>query len=314
MGPRKFELVRSTIGAVPDGQVLLRYRACGICQGTELHGPWLGEPGGQRRYPANLGHQGAGEVAAKGAGVENFQVGEGVVYLRGGSYRRYHVVPPDQLLRIPEGVSYEAATQAKEVAGMIYHVEAADVAAGDRVAIIGSGPMGILLLQVVRLRAPELIVATDLYDERLEYAGMFGADHVVNASREDQVERVKDLTGGGATVVVEASGAAGCLEAAARMARWEGRIMLWGTQNRPVTVNFEQLFKRRALSILAHWVSGDQLKQRIYTLRALRLLRQGLIQVEPLITHRFRLEQIEEAFRTMEETPEKVMKIVVIPD
>jgi len=305
--PRKFELRKSTIDAIPNGHTLVKLRACGICQGTELHSFWTKGP----QKPFTPGHQGAGEIVGKGANVRGFEIGERVV--GGGQYRRFQLLLPDQLVKIPEGVSYESATQATEIAGMIDAIDRAGVTTEDKVVIIGSGPMGNLVLQVVRLRSPEMIIATDLYDERLRYAERFGADYVINACRDDQVREVMDLTGDGASIVIEAVGSNKCVQAAVNMAKPEGKVVLWGTLDEPLNDSLETLFKRKSLNILAPWIFWNQSKTEELTKRALKLMQRGAIKVDPLISHRFKLEDIERAFFNLEKNPYEIMKVIILP-
>ncbi|MDP7398466.1 MAG: zinc-binding dehydrogenase [Lentisphaeria bacterium] len=313
VAPGRFELAESSIDQVDADRILVRNHCCGICQGTEIW-PWRGrdcDTGQAVDYPLLLGHQNAGEVVAVGANVTGVSVGQRCAGLGVGGYQTYSLCDAAQCTLIPDGVSYEEATQALELASIVKEVDAAALRIEDKVAIIGAGPMGNLLMQVVKLRCPQLMIISDLDETRLQYAGPMGADHAIDASREDQVQRVTELTDGGATVVFEATCSVECLKLAIQMLRQEGKLVVFGTHPEPIDIRAD-VFKRKSCTAYftfpigpAEWV--------FYARRGMDLLRTGAVKITPLVTHRFKLDQMNEAFALIDSGAPEVMKIMVTP-
>ena len=312
VAPRRFAVTDRVIDTVPDDKILVRNHVCGICQGTEIWF-WKGihcDTGEPLQYPVLLGHQNAGTVGAVGGQVEGFKVGDRVTGSGVKGYQLCSVADPRRCLRIPEGVTDEQATQAIELASIIKEVDRAGIRADDRVAIIGAGPMGNLLLQVVRLRCPQMIIVTDLHDSRLRLAQKMGASAVVNATQDDQVQRVRDLTGG-ATVVFEATTAIGCLKLAVEMLAVEGRLVVFGTHPEPVDLR-PDVFKRK--SCVVYYTFPTPTEWLTYGEKGLALLQTGAVDIASLISHRFGLEQIDDAFALLEQNPSDVMKVMIVPE
>ena len=313
VAPGKFEVSQTTIDDVADDKILIRNNACGICQGTEVW-PWRGKDcntEGPAEYPMLLGHQNAGQVVAVGRNVEGVNVGERYTGLGVGGYQTYSQCDPSWCTHIPDGVSCEEATQALELSSIVKEIDAAGIRIDDKVAIIGAGPMGNLLMQVVKLRCPQMLIITDLDETRLEHARQMGADYVINASREDQVQRVLDITEGGASVVFEATCSVECLKLAIQMLRKESKLVIFGTHPEPINIRAD-VFKRKSCTAYftfpigpAEWV--------FYTDRGMDLLRAGAVKITPLVTHRFKLDQMNDAFELIESKAPNTMKIIVNP-
>jgi alcohol dehydrogenase len=161
---------------------------------------------------------------------------------------------------------------------------------GDVVSIVGAGPIGLAAIMGARLFSPTHIVAIDLADSRLEAAKRFGADVVVNNSREDAEAVVRELTGGlGADVSIEAVGTPETFELAARLARPGGHIANIGVHGKPVTLHLETLWTRD-VTITTGLVDAYS------TATLLRLVAGQQLDAGNLVTHRFRLDQFDEAY------------------
>ncbi len=309
--PREFKCETRTISKVPKGKILIRNKACGVCQGTEIW-PWKGQDcdtGENIKFPYLMGHQNTGIVEIVGEGVEGIKVGERV--FGGGGYRRFSLADPFSCIKIPNEVSYETATQIIEIGGMLKDIGSAEIKSDDKVVIIGAGPMGILALQRVNLDYPDQIIVTDLLKERLQYAKRFGADYVIDASEQNQIEEVIELTQGGATVVIEATVSIGCMKIAVEMLRKEGRLVVFGTHPEPINLK-PAFFKEKSCRVLFTFPQGKE-EWHYYSVKAMKLIDRGIIRVEPLITHRVRIEEIQQAFETLERDPKSIMKMMIIP-
>lgn len=313
VAPRKFELVTEPIERVDDDKILVRNEVCGVCQGTEIW-PWKGtdcNSGEPANYPQVMGHQNAGEVVEVGKNVTDVRVGDTYTGLGVGGYQAYSLADPATCCRVPDGMPAEEATQALELASIIKEVDAAGIHTSDTVAILGGGPMGNLLLQVVRLYSPRMIVVTDLEDSRLQYARQMGADHTINADREDQVQRVLELTDGGASVVFEATCSIACLKLAVQMLRAESKLVVFGTHPEPMDIRPDVL-KRKSCTAYFTFPLGPA-EWTFYAQAGVKLLASGGVKIAPLVTHRFALENMDEAFALIETRPADIMKVMITP-
>lgn len=309
----RFEIFEETIDKISDDKILVKNEVCGVCQGTEIWF-WRGKDcntGEKPDYPVILGHQNAGKVVAVGKNVKGIKVDEIYTGLGIGGYQAYSEADPSQCCRVPDGVSCEEATQALEWASIIKEVDAAKISTRDKVVIIGAGPMGNLLMQMVRLRAPQMLIVTDLHEARLQYARELGATHTICASKEDQVEVVNEITEGGASVVFEATCSVACLKLAIQMLKPESKLVIFGTHPEPINIKAD-VFKRKSCTAYFTFPIGSA-EWIFYAQRGLEVLQTGSIKITPLITHRFGLNQLNEAFELIETKIPDIMKIMINP-
>ncbi|MGQ9565203.1 MAG: zinc-binding dehydrogenase [Candidatus Bathyarchaeales archaeon] len=321
---------------VGHGEVLVEVKAATTC-GTDLKIFNRGYVEGVIKLPTVFGHEWAGEVVEVGEGVAwpkrgmrvragnsapclqcrmcqrgSFNLCEDMLWLW-GAYAEYIKVPSRMVLvnmqEIPTHVSFEEAAVAEPLACVLRGAEKVGVKLGDTVAIIGAGPIGLLHLLVARRLGAERILVVDLVDERLEFAVGLGADEVVNAGREDAVERTRELTNGyGADVVIEAIGQPSTWEQALKMARRGGTVLEFGgcPPNTEIRVSTEMLHYGDLTVIGAFHAIPTHFK------KALNLIASGMINVKPLITRKMPLDNIKEAFETLT-TSKKDIKIAIYP-
>ncbi len=271
-----------------------------------------------------LGHEAVGTVEKVGTSVKNVKPGDHVLvscitacgscrYCREGSYGQclggggwilghkidgtqaeYVRVPfaDTSTYPVPDGVSDEAVLMLADILPTGYEVGVLNgcVRPGDVVAVVGAGPIGLAAITGARLFSPSHIVAIDQADARLEAAKLFGADIVINNSREDALAIVHDLTQGlGADVAVEAVGVPDTFELATQLARPGGHIANIGVHGKPVTLHLESLWIRN-VSITTGLVDTYS------TPTLLRLIQTGQIDPARFVTHHFTLDQFMEAY------------------
>ena len=312
VAPGRFELTEQVIDIVPDDRILIQHQLCGICQGTEIWF-WRGthcDTGQPVDYPVLLGHQNVGQVVAVGKDVTGIKIGERFTGSGLKGYQRYTLADPARCIPIPKTVTDEQASQAIELASIIKEVDRAGITVHDHVAIIGAGPMGNLLMQVIQLHCPKSIIVTDLDQSRLDLAAQLGADHFINASKEDQVSRVQALTQGGADLVFEATTAIECLRLALDMLRPEGKLVVFGTHPQPINLRADE-FKQKSCLVYYTFPARDEWLP--YTRKGIKLLATGAIDVASLITQRFRLNQMNQAFTLFDQNAHDVMKVIIRP-
>jgi alcohol dehydrogenase len=194
--------------------------------------------------------------------------------------------------RVPAGVTDEAALMLADILPTGYEVGVLNgaVQPGDVVAIVGAGPIGLSAMMGARLFSPSHIVAIDLTDSRLDAAKQFGADIRVNNSREDPEAIVADLTGGlGADVSIEAVGLPATFELAATLARPGGHIANIGVHGRPVVLHLEDLWTRDVTITTG-------LVDTFTTPTLLRLVANHQLNASQFVTHRYQLDQFDEAY------------------
>ncbi len=236
--------------AAPD-DVIVAVKACGIC-GTDLN--ILAVPPAHKALPGIvLGHEGVGAVVATGEGVRGLRPGDRVViapritcgrcrYCRRGldnqceDYRTigttmdgvfapYLRAPASALYRISDAVSDDDAVFFEPLSCVVGAVQRAPVRPGDRVAIIGAGPMGALFAMMYRTLGAGTIIMLDVVPYRIEQAWAL-ADHVINPTETDARQAVLDLTEIGCDVVVDAVG--NQIDVAIGLARRVGTVLLFG--------------------------------------------------------------------------------------
>jgi alcohol dehydrogenase len=304
-----------------DGDVIVRVDATTIC-GTDLHilkGDVPAVHSGRI-----LGHEAVGTVEEAGEGVRRLRPGDRVLIscisacgtcrfcrearygqcLDGGGWILGHKIDGTQAeyvrvpfadtstFRIPDGVTDEEMLMLADILPTGYEVGvlAGGVRPGDVVAVVGAGPIGLSAIAGAQLFSPSHIVAIDLSDARLEAAKQFGADVIVNNSREDPLAAIKDLTGGlGADVSIEAVGVPASFELAVGLARPGGRIANIGVHGEAVTLHLEEQWIRD-ITITTGLVDTSS------TPTLMRLITTGQIDAKRFITHRFDLDQFDEAY------------------
>jgi alcohol dehydrogenase len=177
---------------------------------------------------------------------------------------------------------------------------------GDTVAVVGSGPIGLAAILGARLFSPGHVVAIDLAASRLEAAKQFGADVVVDASQDDPVARVNELTGGlGADVAIEAVGVPETFETCTRLVRPGGRVANVGVHGKPATLHLEDLWIKN-LTVRTGLVDTYS------TPTLLRLVATPQIDSARFITHRFGFDEFLDAYDVFSRAADTgALKVVV---
>ena len=304
-----------------DTDAIVRVDATTIC-GTDLHilkGDVPAVTGGRI-----LGHEAVGTVEAVGSGVKTVGVGDRVLVscitacgtcrycrdghsgqcLGGGGWILGHKIDGTQAeyvrvpfadlstYAVPDGAADEQILMLADILPTGYEVGVLNgsVRPGDVVAIVGSGPIGLSAITGARLFSPSHIVAIDVADARLEAAKQFGSDIAVNNYREDPVAVVRSLTHGlGADVAIEAVGVPATFELAVRLARPGGRIANIGVHGEPAILHLEEQWIRN-ITITTGLVDAYS------TGTLLRLLTSHHIDASRFITHRFALDEFDQAY------------------
>ncbi len=324
-------------GVVDDTDAIVRVDVVTIC-GTDLHilkGDVPAVTDGRI-----LGHEAVGTVDAVGSGVKTVKVGDRVLVscisscatcrycrevrygqcLGGGGWILGHKIDGTQAeyvrvpfadtstYQVPAGVSDEDILMLADILPTGYEVGVLNggVRPADVVAVIGSGPIGLSAIMGARMFSPSHVIAIDLADSRLEAAKRFGADVLVNNSRQDPADVVRSMTDGlGADVTIEAVGVPASFELAVQLARPGGRIANIGVHGEPATLHLEEQWIRD-ITITTGLVDAYS------TPTLLRLLATHQIDASRFITHHFALDDFVEAYDVFHRASETgALKVVL---
>jgi threonine dehydrogenase-like Zn-dependent dehydrogenase len=328
LGNRKLELREFPDPTPGPGEVVLAMKASGMC-GSDLHhyratGNAAGSLGlGGSGGPFIAGHEPCGVVAAVGPGIPEGQalIGQRVMnhHYKGcgqcrhcragwsqlcragivvygatghGGHAPYMKVPASSLVPLPDQLSFEEGAAVSCGTGTAYGaLRRLDVSGRDTLAVFGQGPVGLSATLLGRAMGARTI-AVDISPERLALAKALGADAIVNAREVDPVKAVHDLTRGqGAQATMDCSGSPEGRLAAVRSADTWGRVAFVGEGN-TVTLDVSKDLLRRQLTIHASWTFSS-----IGQEECARFIAERKVLLGPLLTHRFRLEQAEDAYR-----------------
>jgi len=322
---------------IGPGELLIKIGTALTC-GTDVKTYKRGHPILIKHTPALFGHEYAGTIEEIGAGVKNFEVGMRVVAtnsapcgdcffckrdmpnlcaklkdsLVNGAFAEYIRVPEPVVKwnthPIPDSLSYRDAALTEPLACVVHGIEESNIRLGDTVVVIGAGPIGQMLIMLAKKNGASTVIATDLAELRRDIAKKAGADIVIDPTKEDSVERVKEETSGlGADVVIEAVGIPQTWEQAIEMTRDAGTTVLFGgaasgTKFEVDTVRFH--YGQLTIKGVFH------LKPR-HVERALKLIIARDVNPDLLISHEMPLEKINEALEQMSEG--HTMKVAISP-
>lgn len=336
-GPGKKDWIeKEKPGIEKPTDVIVRITKTTIC-GTDLHilkGDVPAVTAGR-----TLGHEGVGVVEEVGGAVANFKPGDAVLiscvtscgrcanckrqlyahcadggWILGhkidGTQAEYVRIPhgDNSLYPIPEGSDDEALVMLSDImpTGMEIGVQAGGVKPGDTVAIVGAGPVGMSVLLTAQFYSPGRIIMIDMDPARLELARQFGATDVVQVGAEDAAARVLELTDGqGVDVAIEAVGIPATFDICQKIVSAGGNIANVGVHGKPVQLHIEEL-----------WIKNINISMGLVctntTPMLLKTLKSGKVNPGRLVTHRFKLDEIMQAYEVFGNAArEKAMKVII---
>jgi 2-desacetyl-2-hydroxyethyl bacteriochlorophyllide A dehydrogenase len=304
-GPRALEVEEVQAPRLRPDEVLVRVVGSGVCA-SELE-TWLQGP--PHEEPRFLGHEVSGVVVELGTEVTSRVVGERVgVWVTERGFAELVAVRADCCFPAGDGPLDEAL--AEPLACAANAVELADVRLGDDVVVIGAGFMGQLVQRLVALRGARHLVVADPRPEALARAAA-GATRVVDPSRESLPGVVRELTGGrGADITFECTGTQAALVASGETTRMSGKIAIVGYHQGPPRELPLGYWNWMAFTILnAHFRETATILRGMEV--GMRLVSSGVLSLSGLVTHRFPLDRINEAFATLRDKPEGFVKAVI---
>ncbi|HEX3852213.1 MAG TPA: zinc-binding dehydrogenase, partial [Polyangiaceae bacterium] len=293
------------------GQLRFRVEGCGVCASNL--GPWFGLPWTQYPLgPGESGHEAWGTIDAVGENVKGFAPGDRVAALSYNAYAEFDLADANATLRLPPLLAGRPFP-AEPVACAINIFERAQLRPGQTIAIIGIGFLGALLTRLATL-AGATVIAISKRPYSLELATSMGADRtLLLEDHQGLIRSVSEQTGDGlCDVVIEATGKQWPLDLAAELVRTRGRLVIAGYhQDGPRQVNM-QLWNWKGIDVInAHerdaavYVAGMK--------KAIEWARLGELDVQPLFTHRYSLDQLADAMAATSDRPAGFVKALVAP-
>jgi L-iditol 2-dehydrogenase len=331
------ELVDMPVPDFGPDDLLVRVKACGIC-GSDVHG-YDGSTG-RRLPPIVMGHEAAGVVEAAGSKVKDHRPGDRVTFdstvscgscffcrrgqinlcdnrqvlgvstpdfRRHGAFAEYVTVPRRIAYRIPENLPFAHAAMIEAVSVAVHGVNRTPVRLGDSAVVVGTGMIGLLVVQALKKAGCGRIIAVDLEDNKLDLAKKLGATDSLNPSRDDVPRSVIEMTNGaGADIAVDAVGATAPVKTCIASVRKGGAVTLIGN----ITPNIDlplQPVVTRELSLYGSCASNGEYPE------CIALMASGDILVEPIISAKASLEEGPRWFQRLYGKEPGVMKVVIQP-
>ena len=334
-GPHDMRVDEVPVPEPGHGQVLLQVLSVGVC-GSGVHYYLDGGIGDDKvKEPFVIGHEFSARVAALGPGVNGPGVGtrvavepaiacgkcelceeghpnlcENILFCSTpptpGALQEYMVHPAELCFPLPDRVSNDQGAMLEPLGIALHAVRLAKLRPGDTAAILGSGPVGLLTLQVALISGARAVWMTDLIPQRLAMAEKLGAKGTFGADEGDPVAWVMDQTGGrGVDVAFEAAWAEETVAQAARVARRGGKLLMIGIPRED-----EALFPGHAVRRKGLTIKYVRRMKHTYP-RAIQMVADGLIDVDSIVTHCYPIERVAEAYDLVASRADGVMKAVV---
>ena len=309
------------IPSLGRGQVLVKLKCSGICR-AQLN-EMIGLKGPDRFLPHLLGHEGSALVEEIGTDVTRVKKGDyvalswikgdgldasGTQYKAGKrkinagpvtTFNEYSVVAENRLTRIPKTMPADHAALlgcAIATGGGIV-INRCQVKPNDTIAIFGVGGVGASAILAAKMQGLSTIIAVDIHDSKLEFARSLGATDAVHFQDKHIVAKIQKITGGGVDYAIDASGVKQAIELAFDCLRQTGMLVIAGNIGKEEKISIHPFELIKGKRIVGTW-GGETLPQRDLP-RYVKAYQSGRLPIEQLITHRIRLEEINEGFEIL---------------
>jgi threonine 3-dehydrogenase len=330
-------LIDAPIPTPTDNEVLIEVECSAIC-GTDIHlYNWMQSAVtfiNDKKFPVVIGHEISGTIVAVGDKVSKSRIGQRVTFethpycgecylcktgnshvclnmgkfkkYQDGGFAEYKLAAENALYELPDKISFEEGALFEPGSVAMYAVEESHLDPGDVVVIYGCGPIALMAMQMFKACGAGTVIGIDINEFRINLARKY-ADVVINGAKESALDIVRKISSahGGADVIVEATAAASVYETMFQMARPEAHIIIIGHPVGEVPINIMKYINLKSLNIKGHF--GRKIWSSWNKLNALQSSKR--INILDTVTHRFNLEQYEEAFETSMKNAGKVLFI-----
>ncbi len=298
-----------------ENSILIKNDAAIICNMTDTHiYEGVHEPNGPSGWdmplPCTQGHESSGIVVKKGSAVTNVDVGDRVAlcgWFESGSFAEY-TMASEGYIKVSNSMPAEQAALV-EMLSCVYLIVDQVFTIGESVVLMGAGAAGSLGLKLVKAGGATKIIVVEPHEGKREYAKASGAHYVIDPNSEDVAAKVREYTNGKMVdVVMEFSGYAESLAVMNSCVRRGGKIGLFGVCPHPTTVNMYDLHMNWATIVTAGYKRGytEYVQE-----KAVEMIEAGVVNIDDMVTHRIKLEQIEEAFHMIQKGEENIRKILI---
>jgi len=342
-GPDRLEVREVETPAPGPADVLIAVESCALCS-TDVSLIAHPLPGQPPYGEFIIGHEYSGRVVALGETVDEFAVGDRVAveahlgcmrcancrvgnytaclnygnrakghrangFTTNGGNAQYVINHINTVHKIPDSVSFDEASLVTNLGCVLYGLETlGGYFVGETIAIIGPGPLGLTSAVAARALGAGKVILTGTRASRLKIAENLPIDRIVNTSEENPYDVIMEETGGrGADIIIESSGSEAGINLAIKATKRMGKILLLGFPHKPVSTDFETLAlnNKHIFTVRGEgWANVG---------RAVSLLARGSVDLKPLITHRFPLNRIDEAFATFKDRTDGAIKVISKP-
>jgi L-iditol 2-dehydrogenase len=306
--PRKLEIRTVARPEPKDGEILIRVKACTVCNTTDLEVYRGVRKWGE--YPALWGHEITGVVESIGRGVTEFGPGDRILSrIVGTGYAQYAVAKESMVIHLPDSVGFPEGAIAQLMPIAVRGIEKS-VRPGDSVAVIGVGPAGLLCVQTAKAYGADTVIAVDRLQVRLDKARELGADHGVLVGDGDPVEQIRGRYPDGVDVSVECTGIEPGFRTCEGATRNGGTIAIFGTHLKPITLDLLD-WEGKSFTMLIMRDTPPETKDLLR--KTVGLLESGNVKLGPILSHVWGWERAEEAFDMLENHPADCLKIAMVP-
>jgi L-iditol 2-dehydrogenase len=322
---------------VGTDEVLIRVKACGIC-GSDVHG--MDGSTGRRQPPVIMGHEAAGVIDRVGSQVTDWKVGDKVTfdstvttkpdffsqkglsnlsdnrkvlgvscgdYRQNGAFAEFVAVPQSILYKMPEGLSFEHAAMTEPVSVAFHAVDMMPLSINDTALVVGSGMIGLLVIQALRVKGCGNIIAVDLDENKLSLAKQLGADYGLLANDPEIVSKIKNLSSGrGADLAFEVVGITPTVKLSIEGVRKGGSVSLVGNLSPSIELPLQSVVTRQ-IKLFGSCASAGEYPA------CLEMLQRGKIQVDPFISAVAPLSEGADWFNRLYNKEDGLVKVILKP-
>jgi 2-desacetyl-2-hydroxyethyl bacteriochlorophyllide A dehydrogenase len=330
--PGQIEMQDLSLPKPEPNEALIRVGLSGVC-GTDFH---IFHGKAPAKPPVVLGHEYCGEIVELGKNVNSFHIGDKVAvnpnlhcgyceFCRkgkinlcsnliafgvtcNGGFAEYSAVPISQSYLLPDYINYKLASFAEPLSCCVHGLNQAEIGLNDSVAIIGAGAIGLLMLQLVKLKGAKEIIVIEPVPEKRKSALLLGASIVIDPFDEQFEEHHLEMCNGGTDVVIECAGNVPAVEAAFKIVRRGGRIIIFGLADSSSAINFNlQKFFHKEITVKSSLLNP-------YTFQtAVDLLISDKININHLSIEKIKLNQEGITRLFFQKRDDSIMKFMIEP-